>query len=157
MDQYEEEQQRIINAKMQHEMTELMGSCPVKTVIGVGAGAGLGLVFGLFMSSTENSMDEKFLKLSAKEQAKITLKQVGQKSMSSAKAFAAFSGVFVSSECITEAIRGKDDSYNALIAGCATGSILAHKGGLQAMALGCGGMALFQLAIDQYMHHTRHD
>jgi hypothetical protein len=91
-------------------------------------GAALGAVFGLFMSSTETSMDERFLKMSAKEQTKITLRQIGSKALSTSKAFATFSGVFVSAECITEAIRGKDDHYNSVIAGCSTGAILAHKG-----------------------------
>jgi hypothetical protein len=33
---------------------------------------------------------------------------------------------------------------------------VTNTGGIQAMALGCGGFALFQVAIDTYMHQTRH-
>ena len=154
----ENEQELQMMQKVQEfQMQEIMTSCPAKFVIGSVGGFGLGGLFGLFMSSADNAMDDKFLKMSAKEQAKITLKQIGQKAWSSAKTFGVLSAVFVSSECITETIRGKDDHYNSLISGCATGAILARHAGIQAMGAGCVGFSLFQMAIETYMHSTRHD
>lgn len=151
----DEDQQFLKNQQM--IMTEWMSSCPVKAAMGAGAGFALGGLFGLFMSSADNALDDKFLRMTAKEQAKITLQQVGSKMMSSAKTFGVLSAVFVSTECVTESIRGKEDSYNALISGCATGAILSRNAGIQAMGIGCVGFTAFQLAIDQYMHHTRHN
>lgn len=88
------------------------------------------------MSSADTALDDKFLRLTVKEQATITFKEMSKKALGSAKTFGVLSAVFVSTECITESIRGKEDSYNALISGCVTGAIVSRSAGLQAMALG---------------------
>ena len=80
------------------------------------------------MASGAGNMDDKFLRLSAREQAVITFKELRQKSFASAKTFAALSAVFVSTECVTESIRGKEDRYNGLISGCVTGAVLSRSG-----------------------------
>jgi hypothetical protein len=122
-------QQQLMQQKAQEMfMTELMNSCPAKTVLGGGAGFALGALFGLFMSSADNALDDKFLRLTAKEQAKITARQVGQKALSTAKTFGVLSAVFATTECITESIRAKEDQYNGIIAGCVTGAILSRSG-----------------------------
>ena len=87
-----------------------------------------GGLFGLFMASGAGNMDDKFLRLSAKEQAVITFKELRHKSFTSAKTFAFLSAVFVSTECVTESIRGKEDRYNGLISGCVTGAVLSRSG-----------------------------
>ena len=101
------------------------------------------------MSSADNALDDKFLRLTVKEQTVITAKDMARKSLSTAKTFGVLSAIFVSTECITESIRGKDDAYNGVISGCITGAILSRSGtfhftialtvfvaGLQAMGLG---------------------
>lgn len=106
----------------------------------------MGALFGLFMSSADNALDDKFLRLTVKEQATITFKEMMKKSYGTAKVgqsaanltgtaqrqlmqtFGVLSAVFVSTECITESIRGKEDRYNALISGCVTGAILSRSG-----------------------------
>jgi hypothetical protein len=85
-------------------------------------------LFGMFMSSADTALDDKFLRLSVREQATITAKDIGRKALSSAKTFGVLSAVFVSTECITESIRGKDDMYNGVISGCVTGAILSRSG-----------------------------
>jgi import inner membrane translocase subunit TIM22 len=129
MDNNLELQQQLAVQKAQEMfMSEAMNSCPGKTIIGAGAGFGLGALMGLFLSSSDNVLDDKFLRLTASEQAKITAKQVGAKALSTAKTFGVLSAVFSSTECITEAIRAKDDHYNALISGCITGAIISRSG-----------------------------
>ena len=121
----------------QFAMSELFSSCPAKTILGVGAGFGMGAAFGLiFGANTFNNHDEKFLNSSFRNQARVTFKQMGQGMLSSGKTFASLSAVFVATECATESIRGKEDMYNGLISGCVTGAVLSRSGGVQAMALG---------------------
>ena len=80
------------------------------------------------MSSADTALDDKFLRLSVKEQTVITAKDIARKSLSSAKTFGVLSAIFVSTECITESIRGKEDAYNGIISGCITGAILSRSG-----------------------------
>jgi hypothetical protein len=125
----DDEQQAIMAQKQQEMfMMDLMNSCPAKTAMGAGAGFALGGLFGLFMSSADNALDDKFLRLTASEQAKITARQVGQKALSTAKTFGVLSAVFATTECVTESIRAKEDHYNGIIAGCVTGAILSRNG-----------------------------
>ncbi|KAJ3365929.1 Mitochondrial import inner membrane translocase subunit tim22 [Kappamyces sp. JEL0680] len=88
----------------------------------------MGGLFGLFMSSADNALDDKFLRLTVKEQTVITFKDMMRKSYGTAKTFGVLSAIFVSTECITESIRGKEDKYNGIISGCVTGAILSRGG-----------------------------
>ncbi|KAI9348067.1 Tim17/Tim22/Tim23/Pmp24 family-domain-containing protein [Obelidium mucronatum] len=58
--------------------------------------------------------------------------------------FAVWSGLFNAGDCTLVAIRGKEDSWNAIMAGAATGGILAARSGPQAMAISAafGGIIL---------------
>ncbi|KAJ3296911.1 Mitochondrial import inner membrane translocase subunit Tim17-A [Rhizoclosmatium sp. JEL0117] len=58
--------------------------------------------------------------------------------------FAVWSGLFNAGDCTLVAIRGKEDSWNAIMAGAATGGILAARSGPQAMAVSAafGGIIL---------------
>jgi hypothetical protein len=80
------------------------------------------------MSSADNALDDKFLRLSIREQTAITFKDMMKKSYGTAKTFGVLSAVFVSTECITESIRGKEDKYNGVISGCVTGAIVSRTG-----------------------------
>ncbi|KAJ3082070.1 Mitochondrial import inner membrane translocase subunit tim22 [Rhizoclosmatium hyalinum] len=133
-------------------MSQLTESCPFKSVMALGAGFALGGLFGMFMSSmdTTTNMDE-FTKKSTKEQIRLTLKDMGQRSYSSAKNFAVVGAVFSGTECVIETYRAKNDIYNGISAGCITGAALAAKGGPVAMGTGCAGFAAFSAAIDYYV------
>ncbi|KAJ3399338.1 Mitochondrial import inner membrane translocase subunit Tim17-A [Chytriomyces hyalinus] len=58
--------------------------------------------------------------------------------------FAVWSGLFNAGDCTLVAIRGKEDSWNAIMAGAATGGILAARSGPQAIAVSAafGGIIL---------------
>ncbi|KAJ3256842.1 Mitochondrial import inner membrane translocase subunit tim22 [Boothiomyces macroporosus] len=160
-----QDQEEMMQLKaMKFAQQELMNSCPAKTLIGAAMGFAMGGLFGLFMSSADNALDDKFLRLSVREQTAITFKEMGAKAMSSAKSFGVLTAIFVSSECAIETIRGKDDQYNQLLSGCFTGAFLSRTGksllilaGVQAMGIGCVGFAAFSAAIETYMHRTRHN
>ncbi|KAI8897715.1 mitochondrial inner membrane translocase subunit Tim17/Tim22/Tim23/peroxisomal protein PMP24 [Globomyces pollinis-pini] len=154
MEDAEFEFQQKVNQFM---FQELITSCPAKATLAVGGGFVLGGVFGLFMSSADTALDDKFLRLTVKEQTKITLKQMGERSLSTAKNFATVGGLIMGTECIVESIRAKDDIYNRIGSGCIAGAVLARHGGIQAMGLGCAGFAAFSAAIETYMHQTRHN
>ncbi|KAI8826797.1 mitochondrial import inner membrane translocase subunit tim22 [Fimicolochytrium jonesii] len=129
-----------------------MESCPAKVVLSGGAGFALGGAFGMFMSSVDWGMNtEEFQKLSTREQLKLTAKDMGAKSFSSAKNFAVVGAVFAGTECVIEGYRAKNDIWNGVSAGCITGGVLAAKAGPQAVVGGCLTFAAFSAAIDWWM------
>ncbi|KAI5799241.1 Tim17/Tim22/Tim23/Pmp24 family-domain-containing protein [Peziza echinospora] len=142
-------------AQMIKNMQAAMESCPVKTLLSGGAGFALGGVFGLFMASmsydTPMSGATPITSLPLKQQLRVGLKDMGNRSYSSAKNFALVGSMFAGTECCIEAYRAKNDMYNGVSAGCLTGGILAHKAGPQAAAVGCVGFAAFSAAIDYYL------
>lgn len=89
--------------------------------------------------------------LPVREQLRRGLKDMGSKSLSTAKNFGKLGAMYTGVECCIEGLRAKNDLTNSVVAGCITGGILAHKAGPQAAVLGCGGFAAFSAAIDAYM------
>ncbi|KAI9017779.1 mitochondrial inner membrane translocase subunit Tim17/Tim22/Tim23/peroxisomal protein PMP24 [Gaertneriomyces semiglobifer] len=115
-------------------------------------GGALGGAFGMFMSSVDWGMNtEEFQKMSTKEQVKVTLKDMGKRSASSAKNFAIVGAVFSGTECLIETYRAKNDIWNGVAGGCITGGILAAKAGPAAVVTGCAGFAAFSAAIEYWM------
>ncbi|KAJ3131304.1 Mitochondrial import inner membrane translocase subunit tim22 [Irineochytrium annulatum] len=109
-------------------ISDAFESCPVKAVTALGAGFVLGGLFGMFMSSVDGGFtNDEFLKLSTREQIRLTLKDMGAKCYSSAKNFAVVGGVYASTECVIESFRAKNDMYNGISAGCITGAALAAR------------------------------
>ncbi|KAJ3036443.1 Mitochondrial import inner membrane translocase subunit tim22 [Rhizophlyctis rosea] len=86
-------------------MQGVMESCPAKVVISAGAGFGLGLAFGAFMSSVDWGMTtDEFRNMSTRDQVRVTLKDMGSKSYASAKNFAVVGAVFSGTECLIETV-----------------------------------------------------
>ncbi|KAG0289371.1 Mitochondrial import inner membrane translocase subunit tim22 [Linnemannia gamsii] len=132
-------------------------NCPFKFVFGGVTGFALGGAFGIVMSSFEFAgpqLTPQLQELSTREQMKIMLKDMGNRSYSSAKNFAVVAAIFSSSECFIEGYRAKNDIYNGAAAGCFTGGVLAAKGGAKASAFGCAGFAAFSTAIDYWIRHS---
>ena len=89
----------------QRAFETVIESCPGKTVISAGAGFALGGLFGMFMSSVDwQSTTEEFQKLSTKEQLKRTARDMGSKTLSSAKNFGKVGAIFSGSECLIEQV-----------------------------------------------------
>jgi hypothetical protein len=76
------------------------------------------------------------------------LAQMKERSFSSARNFAVMGGIFTTTECFLEQVRGKKDIYNAIGAGFATGSLLAYRAGPAAIVIGGAGFAAFSAIID---------
>ncbi|KAJ3177292.1 Mitochondrial import inner membrane translocase subunit tim22 [Geranomyces variabilis] len=130
----------------------LMESCPAKVVMSGAMGFALGGAFGMFMSSVDWGMNtEEFQKLSTKQQLKATARDMGTRSLSSAKNFATVGAVFAGTECLIETYRAKNDIWNGVSSGCITGGVLAARAGPAAIVGGCVTFAAFSAAIDYYM------
>jgi import inner membrane translocase subunit TIM22 len=89
--------------------------------------------------------------LPLRQQLKQGFKDMGSRSLSSAKSFGKIGAIFSGTECCIEGFRAKNDLTNGVLAGCITGGVLAAPAGPQAAAVGCAGFAAFSLAIDAYM------
>lgn len=90
-----------------------------------------------------------------REQLRKGFKDMGQRSLSSAKNFGKVGAIFAGTECCIEGYRAKNVLSNGVIAGCITGGVLAAPAGPQAAALGCAGFAAFSAAIDAYMRQPK--
>ena len=137
-------------------MQGAMESCLGKSIMSGVMGFALGGAFGLFMSSMsyDSSLtpaSQAIANLPMRQQIKAGLKDMGQRSYSSAKNFGKIGALFTATECGVEALRAKNDMTNGVVAGCITGGILAAPGGPQAVAFGCAGFAAFSTAIEMYM------
>ncbi|GJD06991.1 Mitochondrial import inner membrane translocase subunit Tim22 [Galdieria sulphuraria] len=78
-----------------------------------------------------------------------------------AKTFALWGTVYSGTECAIEKYRAKHDLWNSLVAGCITGGVLTSqpkipmgaKARATQMSVGCGGVAMFSLALDYFLEH----
>lgn len=72
--------------------------------------------------------------------------------MSMGRTFSALGGIYGVTECVIEKYRAKSDIKNAAYAGCLTGGALGRSAGAMGMAYGCGGFALWSVAMEKFMH-----
>mmetsp|Transcript_19358 Transcript_19358/g.23124 ORF Transcript_19358/g.23124 Transcript_19358/m.23124 type:complete len:195 (+) Transcript_19358:253-837(+) len=131
-------------------------SCMLRFVMSGVVGGALGGVMGLVLGQHNIPVNDKGepLTLTWRESFKHAAKEYRAASWSYTKTFAKFGAVYSASECAVEKVRAKHDMYNAGIAGCFTGSVLAGKGaGLQSYAFGCASVGAFSMAIEYYMEH----
>jgi mitochondrial import inner membrane translocase subunit TIM22 len=154
---------------------DMMNNCGVRTVLSGAMGAGLGVLFGLFMGTMDaagGGLDGGAGAAAAAAAAAPggkpppppptqTARQVlvsmarsaGSRSVSYAKGFAAMGALFAGAECCVEKFRAKHDAMNAVYAGCAAGGALASPAGAKAAAVGCASFAAFSAFIERMMDH----
>ncbi|KAG7107937.1 Mitochondrial import inner membrane translocase subunit tim22 like protein [Verticillium longisporum] len=142
-------------------MNNFMETCFAKGAMSGVMGFGMGGLFGMFMASmsydtpfhtaTPGGPQTPVSSLPMKQQLRVGLKDMGQRSYSTARSFGKVGALFAGIECGIEGLRAKNDLTNGVAAGCVTGGILARNAGPQAAAGGCIAFAAFSAAIDAYM------
>ncbi|KAJ7955545.1 Mitochondrial import inner membrane translocase subunit TIM22 [Quillaja saponaria] len=132
---------------------DIWNNCAVRSVVSGVMGGGLGLFMGLFLGALDNPLMQE--EMTARQQFVYTAKQMGQRSWSSAKAFALMGFIFSAAECAVEKARAKHDTTNTVVAGCVTGGAISAKGGPKAACAGCAGFAAFSVLIEKFLE--RHD
>ena len=126
--------------------TVVSESCVAKSLLSGAAGYGLGLMFGMFM----NSFHTPGVDQAASMTVRGVLKDMKLSSLRSAKQFGSVGLLFAGVECLMESMRGRKDTITTLSSGCLTGAYLGKETPTGAV-IGCGGFALFSLAIDHFM------
>lgn len=149
-------------AWMEFVRTAPQESCIFKTVLSGTMGYGLGLFCGLLFGGYSQAVD-KAVEMDAPSRVKLRIgfREAGKAMNQSGRHFAYFGAIYAGSECVIEKIRARNDLYNATMAGCVTGAILASsprtpippKARTIQMASGCGAIAAFSTAIDYYMKY----
>ncbi len=109
---------------------------------------------GLFMSSISGDAGLA-AGTTVAQSARQVLRDMGARSLGSARSFGRIAAIFSFYECALEGFRARRDRANALAAGCLTGGTLAVAAGPQAVALGCVGFAAFSAAVDHFMSSSR--
>lgn len=128
------------------KVKQVMDSCAFKTTLSCVAGAGFGVVFGLFTAAVDPNITG-----TETPTTKLVLQEMKSRMASYSKNFAMIGGMFACSECIIETHRAKDDWCNSPLAGAVTGGMIGLRTGIPGALLGGTGFALFSLAIDYYM------
>lgn len=151
---YEAGQQAYQNWMMSGGLNRLMGeSCIFKGAIAYSAGGLMGLAMGAFLAPFDSMNGLKVAEnATAKETAIATIHQTRSKAVSMGRTFASLGGIYGVTECVIEKYRAKSDVYNPVYAGCFTGGVLGRSAGPMGMAYGCGGFALWSVAIEKFMH-----
>eukprot|EP00879_Flechtneria_rotunda_P017427 GHRR01018260.1.p1 GENE.GHRR01018260.1~~GHRR01018260.1.p1 ORF type:complete len:172 (+),score=18.39 GHRR01018260.1:23-517(+) len=132
---------------------DMMNNCGVKSVIAGTMGALLGVAFGVFTASLDTQGIDA-APLGETKPTRVVLKEtwilMKDKSKSYAKGFAGMGFLYSGTECLIEKYRAKHDKWNATLAGCATGGMMAAPGGTKAMCFGCASFAAFSTAIEYF-------
>ncbi|KAF8067340.1 TIM22-1 [Scenedesmus sp. PABB004] len=133
---------------------DMMNNCGVRSVIAGVMGACLGVAFGVFTASLDTQgIDAAPLGEPAKP-TRVVLREtwmlMREKSRSYAKGFGGMGLLYSGTECVIERYRARHDAWNATLAGCATGGLMATPGGPKAMCLGCASFAAFSTAIEYF-------
>ncbi|XP_074592463.1 mitochondrial import inner membrane translocase subunit TIM22-4-like [Curcuma longa] len=114
---------------MYHVMDE--ESPMIREVLFVGlSGGGLGFFMGMFLGALDNPIMQE--EMTTKQQLIFQAKQMGRRSISSAKAFGLMGLIFSAAECVVEKARAKHDTTNTVVAGCVTGGAISTKGSFSA-------------------------
>jgi len=141
-------------------------SCVTKGVIGFVAGGVMGFALGFFFATMPSAQDVAVHEVHGADgvmrpappkpfrvQAREGIREAVKKSKQMGKTFAWFSILYAGSECMIEKFRGRHDLENAVYGGCATGAVLAAKGGVKAAAASCAGIAAFSGVIEYFMEN----
>ncbi|XP_031271853.1 mitochondrial import inner membrane translocase subunit TIM22-4 [Pistacia vera] len=132
---------------------EVWNNCAVRSVVSGVMGGGLGFAMGIFLGALDNPIMQE--EMTGRQQFMYTMRQMGQRSWSSAKTFAVMGLVFSAAECVIEKARAKHDTTNTVVAGCVTGGTMSAKGGPKAACVGCAGFAAFSVVIEKFLdRHT---
>ncbi|MCO5600580.1 hypothetical protein L7F22_054694 [Adiantum nelumboides] len=128
---------------------EMMDNCAVRGVLSLVGGGGLGLFMGMLLGALDTPPHVETM--TTKEQLIFTARQIGSRSLSTAKAFAIMGAIFSGTECMVEKARAKHDLKNTAIAGCVTGGAISVRAGPKASCVGCAGFAAFSVLIEKIM------
>ncbi|KAJ3305768.1 Mitochondrial import inner membrane translocase subunit tim22, partial [Gonapodya sp. JEL0774] len=77
-------------------------SCVFKGILSAGIGFLAGGAFGMFMASMDWNANEEYLKMSTRQQLKMTLRDMKNRSYSTAKNMMIVGAIYSSSECVIE-------------------------------------------------------
>ncbi|KAJ4968860.1 hypothetical protein NE237_015561 [Protea cynaroides] len=128
---------------------DIWNNCAVRSVVSGVMGGGLGFFMGMFLGALDNPLMQE--EMTARQQFVYTAKQMGRRSLSSAKTFAVMGFIFSAAECVVEKARAKHDITNTVVAGCVTGGTISAKGGPKAACVGCAGFATFSVLIEKFL------
>ncbi|KAF6260681.1 mitochondrial protein translocase family, partial [Scenedesmus sp. NREL 46B-D3] len=132
---------------------DMMNNCGVKSVIAGVMGGALGVAFGVFTASLDTQGIDAAPNGETKP-TRVVLREtwvlMKEKSRGYAKGFAGMGFLYSGTECLIEKYRAKHDNWNATLAGCATGGLMAAPGGPKAMCFGCASFAAFSTAIEYF-------
>mmetsp|Transcript_13303 Transcript_13303/g.23557 ORF Transcript_13303/g.23557 Transcript_13303/m.23557 type:complete len:175 (-) Transcript_13303:509-1033(-) len=139
-------------------MQDIFDNCFVKATMSAAMGGLAGAAFGIFSASLDNAGHGfEPVPLENDKPTRVVIKEMllnmKNKSWSFAKGFAVMGAIYSFNECCIEKERGKHDKFNATLAGCATGGMLAYAGGPKAVGMGCASFAAFSTAIEYFMDH----
>lgn len=114
------------------------------------AGSLLGFFLGIFINSgpVMGMHNPQLESMSTWEQVKVHYKDMYRSSLRTAKNFGLIGAIFSFVESNIQRSRASEDRFNGIYAGCCTGALIAWRAGPGAMAMGCGGFAVFSALME---------
>ncbi|OQV21477.1 putative Mitochondrial import inner membrane translocase subunit Tim22 [Hypsibius exemplaris] len=144
--------QAFTKTREEKMMSNLFESCVFKTCLSTVGGFVIGGALGLFGASVDPYYTMGGQVDPAKQTVREVFRDMGSRSLSSAKNFALVGALFASIECTIESYRGKSDWQNSAYSGGATGFLIGLRAGVKPGIIGGAVFACFSVVIDKYMH-----
>ncbi|GAU96205.1 hypothetical protein RvY_07683 [Ramazzottius varieornatus] len=144
--------QTFTRSREEKLMQSFFESCAFKTCLSTVGGFVIGGALGLFGASVDPYYSMGGRVDPATQTVRQVFREMGSRSLSSAKNFAMVGALFSSIECTVESYRGKSDWQNSAYSGGATGFLIGLRAGVKPGIIGGAVFAIFSVVIDKYMH-----
>ncbi|KAL2919773.1 translocase of the inner membrane [Polyrhizophydium stewartii] len=138
----------MANGEATHTADHTRDPCPYNIVSDVGIGFAMGAIGGTFWHGFKGYRNAPY-----EDRWRSAISSIKARAPIAGGSFAVWSGLFNAFDCAIVHTRDKEDGWNRIMAGAATGAVLAVRSGPKVMAISAG-MGAVILAVMEGLGHA---